>query len=114
MAGKYNITIDQGSTFTFQFTIQDGTGTAWNLTSYTARMQIRTAAESTSTLVSLTNSSGITLGGAAGTVTITISATQTAAMPAGRHVWDIEVVSAGGVVTRILEGKAIVKAEVTR
>jgi hypothetical protein len=113
MAGKYNITIDQGSTFNFQFTVKTS-GTPWNLTSYTARMQIRSSVEAKTALLSLTNGSGITLGGALGTVAVTISATQTAALLAGKHVWDIELVSAGGEVSRILEGKATVKAEVTR
>lgn len=113
MAGKYNITAEQGSTFTFNFTVKTN-GTAWNLTSYTARMQVRPTIESTSTLLSLTTGSGITLGGAAGTVSITATAAQMADIQAGRHVYDVELVSAGGVVTRIIEGKFVVKAEVTR
>jgi len=37
-----------------------------------------------------------------------------ATVVAGRFVYDFEVESAGGEVTRILEGKFTVKAEVTR
>jgi hypothetical protein len=36
------------------------------------------------------------------------------AIPAGRWVYDIELTSVGGEVTRILEGRFIVTAEVTQ
>jgi hypothetical protein len=111
--GKHNITANQGETFNFSFTISTD-GTPWDLTGYTARMQVRTTVEATDKLLDLTTSSGITLGGSAGTVAITVSATGMAALISGRHVYDIEVVSGSGTVTRILEGKFIVKAEVTR
>lgn len=112
--GKHNITANQGETFNFSFTISTD-GTPWDLTGYTARMQVRTTVEATTKLLDLTSGDGdITLGGSAGTVAITVSATDMAALIAGRHVYDIEVVSGGGVVTRILEGKFSVKAEVTR
>lgn len=111
--GKYNITANQGETFNFSFTISTD-GTPWDLTGYTARMQVRTTVEATDKLLDLTSSSGITLGGAAGTVAILVSATNMAALIAGRHVYDFEVVSGSGTVTRILEGKFAVKAEVTR
>ena len=111
--GKYNITANQGETFNFSFTISTNS-TPWDLTGYTARMQVRTTVEATDKLLDLTTTSGITLGGAAGTVAITVSATSMSALISGRHVYDIEVVSGGGTVTRILEGKFVVKAEVTR
>lgn len=114
MAGTYNIVAEQGATFNLNFTISTS-GTVWDLTSYTARMQVRTNVESSSTLLSLTSAAGnIVLGGAAGTVAVTVSASTMAGIIAGSHVYDLEVVSSGGVVTRILEGKFRVKAEVTR
>jgi hypothetical protein len=112
-AGKYNIVIEQGATFNMDFTIKTGT-TPWDLTSYTARMQMRTAVGASSTLLSLTNGNGITLGGAAGTVSVSVSAAATAAITAGRYVYDLEVQSAAGQVWRVIEGKATVSAEVTR
>lgn len=112
-AGKYNITIEQGATFTLQFTIKTGS-TPWDLTGYSARMQVRTSVNASATLVSLTSGSGITLGGVAGTVTVTIPATDTDNIIAGRHVYDLELESAGGEVWRVLEGKCTVKPEVTR
>lgn len=113
MAGKYNINADQGSTFSFQFTMKTN-GVAWNLTGYTARMQVRSDASSTTTLISATTTNGyIVLGGVAGTVTVTIPATVMEAVVSGKHVYDIELVN-GTTVYRVLEGKFIVKQEVTR
>lgn len=86
-----------------------------NLTGYTARMQIRPTAASATTTLSLTTENGrIALGGAAGTITLTISATDSAAIAAGRYVYDLELVSAGGIVTRLLQGIVTVSANVTR
>ena len=79
MTAKYNFTAGQGETFdrTVTWTIDD---VAVNLTGYTARLQIRKTHKSTSAVVSLTQASGLTLGGSAGTIQIVISATATAAL----------------------------------
>jgi hypothetical protein len=113
VAGKYNMLCQQGSTFTKVITYKNN-GTAVNLTTYTARMQVRERHSSTATIVDLTTSNGgIVLGGSAGTITINISATATAAIYNKSYVYDLELVS-GATVTRILEGKFIVTPEVTR
>lgn len=115
LGNNFDITINQGATFELTITWKDSAGTAINLTGYSARMQVRETYASTSTVVSLTNGSGITLGGAAGTIAISISATTTAALTAPfSGVYDLELVSAGGVVTRLLQGAATVTPEVTR
>lgn len=115
LGNRFDITINQGATFELTITWKDSAGTAINLTGYTARMQVRETYSSSSTIISLTNGAGITLGGAAGTVAILISATTTAALTAPfSGVYDLELVSAGGVVTRLLQGAATVSPEVTR
>jgi len=115
LGNRFDITINQGATFELTITWKDSAGTAINLTGYTARMQVRETYSSSSTIISLTSGSGITLGGAAGTVAILISATTTAALTAPfSGVYDLELVSAGGVVTRLLQGAATVSPEVTR
>jgi hypothetical protein len=115
LGNTFNITINQGATFELTVTWKDSAGTAINLTGYSARMQVRETYSSTSSVVSLTNGSGITLGGSAGTIAIVISATTTAALTAPfSGVYDLELVSAGGVVTRLLQGAATVSPEVTR
>lgn len=111
MSGKHNLVCEQGTTFTFAFTIKTG-DTAWNLTNYDATMTVRPFTGSATTTVSATNDNGkIALGGAAGTVTVTLSAATTADFSPGKYVYDL-VLDSGTVVTRLLEGKFVVTASV--
>jgi len=102
---------EQATTFTVNFTIQTG-NTLFNLTGYSATMTIRPFVGSNTTTLVLTNGSGITLGGAAGTVAISISAATTADFEPSRYAYDF-MLNSGSVVTRLLEGKFIVTAGVT-
>jgi hypothetical protein len=111
MSAKHNLVCDQGATFTFAFTIKTG-NTAWNLTGYSATMTVRPFTGSTTTTVLATNTNGkIALGGAAGTVTVTLNAATTDDITAGKYVYDL-VLDSGTVVTRLLEGKFVVTASV--
>jgi hypothetical protein len=60
------------------------------------------------------NGTGITLGGTAGTIALAAVATATSAVEAGQYVYDLELVSGAGYVTRLVEGNFVVYAEVTR
>jgi hypothetical protein len=112
--GIYNITAYQGANWDRTFTITQG-GTALNLTGYTAAMQVREAADSTATLLSLsTGGSGIVLGGTAGTIAVAVTSTQSAAIPAGSFAYDLEITSSGSEVTRLLQGGFSVSGNVTR
>lgn len=115
MAARYDITIEQGATFTFDLEVQ-----SINLTSgYTVRMQGRTSHAASTTVFSLTNTSGITLthsGSGHSHIIPVISATDTANIAAPMSgVYDIEYQETStGIVTRILEGMFFVTPEVTR
>lgn len=110
--GTYNFTLYQGADWDRTFTITQS-GTALNLTGYTASMQIREAADSTAYLLSLTSGSGITLGGTAGTVAVAITSAQSSAITAGSFAYDLELIS-GSQVTRLLQGAVNVSGNVTR
>ncbi len=112
-AAVYDITIEQGATFTMNLTWRDESNALVDLTGYTARMQVRKDIASSQTLLSLTSGSGITLGGAAGTISITASAATTAAIAATSGVYDLELVS-GSTVTRLLQGNVTISKNVTR
>jgi hypothetical protein len=115
-AGEHNITIEQGATFQMPITWSTGvTPTPVNLTGYTARMHVRkTHASDTAVLTLTTENGGITLGGALGTIAILATATQTATITIKSGVYDLELVSGGGTVTRLLEGSVTITPEVTR
>lgn len=118
IAGLYNITCQQGATLQRQLTWTDSARDAYNLTGYTARMQVRANTSSNTVIIALSTTAGsggtITLGGTAGTVDLLIPAANTTTLTAGQYVYDLELVSGGGVVTRLIEGNFKVTAEVTR
>ena len=110
-AGTYNFTLEQGSTFSRQITVQEN-GTALNLTGYTARMQMRSTHDSST--IALTYTTTIASPASNGIVNLSATATQSAAIEEGIYVYDLEIESSGGVVTRLMEGKVTVTPEVTR
>jgi hypothetical protein len=79
-------------------------------------MQARTSHIATgSPVLTLTTENGkISLGGTAGTITLNLTATETAAITQSSLAYDLELVSAGGVVTRLVEGQINLTPEVTR
>ena len=110
MAIVANLVVDQGATFNAAVDIDDDSGNTQNLTGYTVAGQIRKTYDSTSYTAfgaTVSNATG-------GTITISLTPTQTNALEAGRYVYDIEITSAGGVVTRVLEGQVEVTPGVTR
>lgn len=114
-AGIYNISADQGATFARQLTWKDKSSNPVNLTNYTARMQIRTTPLSQDIILSLTTENNrIVLGGSAGTITLTVSASDMTTVAPGKYFYDLELVSSGGVVVRLLKGTFKINAEVTR
>lgn len=116
-AGLYDMLCEQGATFTRVITWKDSAGDIVNLSGFTARMQVRSTVKASSTLVSLTSENGglvFKSPRSLGQVEIVLTATATADLTPGTYVYDLELVSFTGVVTRLIEGKFIVKAEVTR
>jgi hypothetical protein len=77
-------------------------------------MQVRDSYDSHTAVLSLTSGSGITLGGTAGSIILEATAITTAGVPSGQYVYDLELVTGGGYVTRLLEGNFTVDPEVTR
>lgn len=109
MATIQNLYIDQGTTFSLTITISDQYGGVKNLTDYTAAAQLRKSYYST-TSTSFTASVSSAL---EGEVTISLTATQTSALKAGRYVYDIELTSTLETL-RVLEGIIVVNPEVTK
>ncbi len=110
MASISNIFIDQGADFTTTVTVTDSNGDAVSLTGYSAAAQIRksySSSTSTAFTTSISNASG-------GEITITLSDTQTAALEAGRYLYDVLITASGGDKTRVVEGQVTVNPSVTR
>jgi hypothetical protein len=109
MATKANIIIDQGTTFSTVINLTDDNGDPIDLTGYTGDSEMRKHYTSSNS-----QSFSIALGGNTGTVTLSLTAGQTANLVAGRYVYDVEVTSGANVVSRIVEGIVTVTPEVTR
>lgn len=112
-ASIYDIICEQGTTLTRVVTYKDSSGNAVNLSSYTGRMKVRTARSAAGAYLVLSNGNGLTLA-SNGEIEIVVPAATTAAIPAGKYKYDLEVVSAGGIVSRVIEGDFTVSGEVTR
>jgi len=110
MAIVSNLTIDQGSSYSAIIDVTDATDNALNLTGYSVAGQLRKTYES-STYTDFTASVNSATGGK---VAITLTAAQTNGLAAGRYVYDVEITSSGGAVTRVVEGQLEVTPGVTR
>jgi len=106
-----NIQINAGTDFSQVFTLEDGdTNSVLNLGGYSVKSQMRkhaTATGVTTFTSTIYNASG-------GQIKIGLSTTQTAALKEGRYVYDVVITDTGSVMTRVIEGMALVRAGVTQ
>lgn len=137
MPTRQDLHISQGATWSFTWTKTSG-GSAVDLTGYSARMAIKRCVGG-GTEAYLSNGADadggtITLGGALGTVVLSMTAEESSAFggsrplpfdlddcdPCDLRAWatdeyryDLELVSPGGTVTRELEGRVHLSREIT-
>jgi|TARA_B100001094_G_C17446726_1_gene446257 hypothetical protein len=109
-AGTYNFTIEQGTTFSRVLTLQEN-GSAMNLTGYSVASQMRSTHDSSSIVATF---SGSVTNASSGQLTLSLTNSQTSAIDEAIYVYDVEITSGAGAVTRILEGNITVTPEVTR
>lgn len=108
MASTANIVIDQGTTFSTNLVLTNDDGTNKDLSDYTVSSQIRKSYY-TNTYTNFTTAK-VDL---EGEITLSLTATQTSALKAGRYVYDVEISSAAETV-RVIEGIVTVTPEVTK
>ena len=110
MATYANIFIDQGSDFSFTLDLSTTAGLL-DLTSYTARGQIRKSYTS-STSVDF----DISISVSDPELTCSLTSAQTSLLKYGRYVYDIEILSSDdpAVVTRVVEGQVDVTPRVSQ
>lgn len=113
--GTYDIVLYQGTTFTEQLTWKDSSGDPVDLTGWTARMMARESVDAETAFITLTTENdGIALGGAAGTITLSMTDADTSALSIYSGIYDLELISDSGDVFRLLQGNLTVSREVTR
>ena len=121
MATVYNFSATQGSQLSVRLNVKDASGDAINLSGYGARGVVKYRYSSTSSLVDLeptivSGTSGTLY--ASGYVDVYLSGSQTADLPVGDFVYDIEKFPTGasnteGAVDKILAGSFLVYPQVT-
>jgi hypothetical protein len=106
MSTKANIVIEQGATFSLDITLRDAFDEALDVTGFTGRGQMRRSYDSINAV-----SFAVTL--TTGNLNLSLPAANTAAIVAGRYVYDVELISNNNV-SRVLEGIVNVKPEATK
>ncbi len=110
----YDIEIEQGADFDLIYLYKDSNGSIIDITGYSAKMMIKSGYRSLP-LVSLTQASGLTLGGALGTIGIHIPAIKTAQLPGPPQalIYDIFLTDPAGGVHKLVAGVVNLKLAVT-
>jgi hypothetical protein len=109
LATKANILIDQGTDYLNILNLTNDDDEVLSLVGYTGTAQIRKHYTS-----SVSYPFTVTIAEQAGEVSLAMTAEQTASLAAGRYVYDCELRSSGGLISRILEGIVTVTPQVTR
>jgi len=109
-AGTYNISIEQGSTWSLRLEVDQSAGVDRDLTGFTTASKIGKSYYDTSPITMTTawviQNQGI--------FTISLSAAQTAALDAAHeYVYDVEITDSSGVVTRLIQGRATISPGIT-
>jgi len=121
----YNITLNQGSTFSQSFTFKNASGTAIDLTGYSARAQVRRSAKASDVMIDFSTENAVSADGVGiilidvlnGIVTLQMQAQHSALLPSFVGVYDLELVHTVDseiIVERMVAGSFTVDVEVTR
>lgn len=109
MAIKANLVVDQGTTFSATIDVTDASGAVFNLLNYTVAAQMRkNYASSTATNFVASHTGGT------GKINLSLLPVTTNTLAPGRYLYDVEITSPGGAVTRVVEGIVTVTPGITR
>jgi|ERR1019366_1146722 hypothetical protein len=113
LAGQWDFELNQGTDYTEPMLWSIG-GSPVPMAGFSAKMQLKNSANSTEVVAEFnTLDSSITLNATTGVITFHKTPKQTSAIPAGVYLYDLKITDAAGVLSRLLEGKFTVNAEVT-
>ena len=110
MATISNLYVDAGTTYNNTITVYASNGAPLNLTNYTVASQMR---KSYSSSTAYTFTASITDANN-GKIRLQLTENESAAIPAGRWLYDVEIRSQSGTVTRVVEGIVTVNPQITQ
>lgn len=109
MAFTVNLYVEAGATFSREITYTNPDGSVFDLTGYTAALQVRETATSSTAKITKTP----TIDVSTGKVSWTFTASETSSLTAEKYVYAIELTK-DGTVLRFVEGDITVSPEVVR
>jgi hypothetical protein len=110
MAYIANFVVEAGATFTRTITVTEDDGTLFDLTGYTATLQVRLTASSSSAAITKTP----TINVPNATISWTFTAAETATLTASKYVYALELAHTNGTVIRLVQGDLNISPEVVR
>ena len=115
MAYRVDIVLDQGTDTETRYEFFDSANRPISFRGFSAQMQVRRTATSETVIDDLTTEgTPDRIGFCGNLVTLKWPREVTQKIKAGRYVYDLEVKSPNGNITRLMEGAFVVKQEVTR
>lgn len=106
-----NITINGGTDFSQVYELEDGsTNAALNLTGYGIKAEMRKHPSASG----VTTFSSEIFSASTGKIKIGLTTAQTAALKEGRYVYDVVITDTNSVMSRVVEGTALVRVGVTK
>lgn len=112
-ASIYDLIIEQGATFSLTITLKKPNKLPFDLSGYIGRSQIRKSYAATDVIASF--SVAVVSPQKDGKIVMSLTDEQTSSLPSiSSGVYDLELESPTGEVTRVLQGKVTISPEVTR
>ena len=107
MAAVHNLYIDQGADFSAEIGIYDDSNLPWDLNGYTGSAKIKKSYYSSTSVdfdVSVNPN---------GAVSLSLPSSITTDIEHGRYLYDVVIISSGGMKTRVIEGIVTINPGVT-
>lgn len=105
-----NLYVDQGAYFSTFITVADINGAPLDLSGFTTASQMRKSYQS-SIAYNFTASISNPL---QGRVKLELSSNQSRLIPAGKYLYDLEIINLSGETTRVVEGMVLINPEITK
>ena len=110
-AGYQDIFLNQGESFTTQIVLDDATGAAYNLSGFSVKSQAKISYYAANATIVFDTS---IYDAGQGIIQLSANSATTANVsPRQKLVYDVIIIDASGLVTRVLEGQIIVSPAVT-
>jgi hypothetical protein len=110
MATISNLFVDAGSDYSNIITVSSSNGQSLNLSGYNVASQMRKSYSSSSSYPFTAS----IYDAASGKVRLQLSASNSSVIPAGRWLYDVEITSASGTKTRVVEGIVTITPQITQ